>query len=1115
MGVGFFIGRNGCNKTDLMLDRCFEEAKINSQKPIFILVPEKYTYEMEKKLSERFLIDRDPYFRIRVVSFSTLSKIIFTNTGGLKERKIDKSSRMMLIYKALDMASSELKTLKSVGNGVGLVNKLMDVIIEFKQNNMSVDDIKDISDKTEDESLKIKLNDLASVFLKYEYLIEDKFLDTEDSFALFSKKLEEFDEIKGATIFVDEFTGFTPIQFEVIEKLILFSENMYFSLMTDLKNFNSRTGVFSKTNITFLKINEICNKYGIKRLKDDVLSSCDFLKNQELVHLEKNINEYKPKKYDYIIDHIHVNEYKNIYAEVEDVAEKIKKLVVKDGYRFNEITVSVRDLRQYSYLIKGIFDEKNIGFFLDEKISAKNNPIIVLILSILDMKQSNYSYNSMFRYLKSGLTGISPEDIYVLENYVIANGIRGKKWFEEEWKYPVNHNVEFNIDDIDVEDDASIEKINDIKNSVVYPIRLLHEKLLGRNTIREICRYIYEFALDINLPKTLTEIIEKFKDQENLYKAKEYSQVWDIFTSMLDDLVEFLGDEKIGLEKFIKLMEAEFEGFELGIIPPARDQIFVTTLDRMKNPNTKVVFILGVNDGVIPSTISDNSMISDLEKEKLLKIGVKFDSDSNTKIFDEQFLIYRAFSTAKERLYLSYCVSNLDGKTLRPSPLIKKVCNMFPELKVISDVLKDKVISEDIKNERDVMNEINSDNNPGVLSIEISKDLYGSANFSISKLERYASCPFSYFMTYGLNAKPREEFRFNSMDSGSYAHKILDDFSKNIILNSLDWNTVDKKFIESEVNRISNNIFERNSNYILNTSDKYKYLTSRINRKLVTSISIMAEQIRRGDFNPRGFEVGFGFKNTLPPIKFKISNGLDVKLRGKIDRVDTYNDGNNDYLMVIDYKSSTRNIDLNRVYYGLQLQLFVYMNALLRNNKNAKPAALLYSKFNSELEKVENYSEMNSMDGDFSSGVVSNNKMNGLLMSDLDLLMHMDNTLGMDNKKSEILPIALKGTKTLEIGSNTKDISEVDFNTINRFVISKSKEICEEIYSGKIDISPAKYENSVPCDYCDYKYVCKFEQGESGNSYKFVPKKVGSKDISELIMLMNKKIREVGEFDGE
>ena len=1162
MGVGFVIGRMDCNKTDKMLDLCFEEAQKFDEKPIYYLVPEKYTYEIEKKLSNRLLHNKDPYFRIRVVSFSTLGNIVFTKAGGLKEKKISKSARNMIVCRAVDSVASELKSFKTSKTGIGIVGKLLDMIIEFKQNNMSVQDLQAMTREADDEALKCKLSDISKVYEAYEKLIENKYFDTEDVYGVLARKVSELEELNGATIFVDEYTGFTPLQYDIIENLAKISKNMYFSLTTDLKRLNSKNGVFSKTNISYLKINEICKRNNIQRLKDINLNYSEnknidgktidgkIVDDNALLHLEKNISEFRPMVFSEKRDlPIRIDEFGNYYNEVDFILNEVKRLVKNKGFRYNEITICSRNLDTYSHIIKGVFEKSGVNIFLDEKISAQNNPFIVLIFSILNMKKENFSYSSVFQYLKSGLVNIDNDSVHKLENFVLANGIKGKKWFDI-WKDKVSRNVEAEDDEALEKLSEEIDEINRIRESVMTPISNLTEKLKGRNTVAEICKYLYEFTLEIELPQTLEKIIADFESREDLYKAKEYAQVWNIFVEMLDELVEFMGDEKIGIEKFINLMESHISEIELGIIPPARDQVLVTSIDRMKNPNTKALFILGVNDGVFPSTVSDNALISDYDKEKLNKSGVVFDSNFESKVYDEQFLVYKAMSSSKSLVYISYPLADLEGKSLRPSSLIKKIAGIFPSLKVITHVTdtfdtvdleamdKNKMFELLIRNMKKVEEDDSwksvfyffyndSDyreklvkayraksyfNSAGKLSISMANELYNSRNYSVSRLEKYSYCPFSFFMTYGLKAKEREVYSFTPLDSGTYSHKILDEFSKNIAKDGLDWRDISENYISNQIGIISEKIFERSGNYILNTSEKYRYFARGINLRLEKSISRMVRQVREGDFNPNGFEVEFGFlgKNSIPPIVVDLDDGKSIKLRGKIDRVDIAEKDGERYCSVVDYKSSARSIDLDRVYNGLQLQLFVYMNAITRLNKNKKmkPAGLFYSNFNSKISRIENHGEYMNLDSkDFVDRDLSENLLSGLVIKDRDVVKLFDKNLENNGTKSKVVSVQM--TKDGKFNSNsTKGLTIDEYEIVDRFVIEKSREICEDIYSGNIDIMPAKFSNSVPCDYCEYISVCRFDDKLKGNRYRYISKLVSRNQYDDILALMTKKIRE-------
>ena len=1147
MAVGFITGRFGADRTDKILDLCFEEAKREDKKPIYILVPEKFTYEMEKRLSEKLEDEKniDPNFRIRVVSFSTLSKIVFTNVGGLKERRLTTSARSLLTFKAMDMVSKDLITFKSDDFKMGFVNNIMDMIIEFKQNDFSVSDVFSLTENVKNESLKFKMQDLYNIYKSYENLIDKKYSDTEDTLNIFAEKLDDFESIKGATIFVDEYMDFTPAQYLVIEKLIYFSKNIYFSLLTDFKNLHSKMNMFLRSNSTILNIKNICEKYNILLLENISLSNKSYYNSEDLSFLEKNIGTFSPKPYSKDSENIRLLKFKTIYDEVSFAAEEISKLVKTKGYRYNDITLCMRSLDEYSYIIERVFDDYNIDYFLDEKISIMENPIIILILSILDMKDKNYSYDSVFRYLKSGLTGIPDEDIFLLENYVIANGIKGNRWFDESWNKSIVHSVE------EESDDEKLVKINEIKNMVITPIKNLHAKLKGRNTVKDICKYLYEFTLEIGLFDRINELVLNFQNEGNLYKAKEYSQVWGSFTAVLDEMVEFMGEEKIAYSKFINLIKTELENIELGIVPPSKDEVFITTVDRMKKPSTKIAFVLGVNDGNFPKNIVDNDLISENEKESLKTLGLNFSNNNLLKTTDEQFLSYKTFSIAKEKLYITFPVSDLEGKSLLVSRFVKKIKFIFENLEVESiDYLKDfsimdifetfskerlyqilvsnieslnsnKLSENDKFNFREIIDFLIEDEDYKY-KIEILKDklnykketenikdytsfLYESGNVSISKLENFMRCPFSYFINYGLRAKEREVYDFSPADYGTYCHKIFDDFFKGVFENNIDWNTIDREFIKREVEKLTKKMSEK-SNFILESSPKYKYFSSITQKNIVESIEIMAEQVRRGNFIPIGFETAFG-DESIKPITYTLKNGKEIKLVGKIDRIDIFKGENFDFLRIIDYKSSKRDIDLNQVYAGLQLQLFVYMNAILSSNKERyKPAGLFYSDFNTNLVGFETYSKMLDMnDESFHSEKLKKNKLTGFVIKDMELLKNLDRTLDADNLASEILPIKLK-SKGQEIGASTLGLTTDEFDIVNEFVLDKTKDICEEIYSGNIDIRPFRYKNKKPCDYCKYKSICRFDIKH--NKYNNIKNLLTKDKPNEVFEKMNSENKE-------
>lgn len=1140
MALGFVFGKREEKLTDYVFDLCFKEAKKDDTKPIYIIVSEKYTYETEKKLAKYFEDEKnkDPNFRIRVLSFSTLIRLTFTHVGALNLEKIDESVKNIVTFKAINAA--DLKFFKSKTYKTDFVNDISDIISEFKKNNLSCENLLDI-EKNLNDPLKTKFLDFIKIYNCYENLMENKYFDIEDVYTLFKEKLAFFDKIKGSTIFVLGYTDFTLSQLDIIERLILYSKDIYFTLVTDLKDLHSNLTVFSKANRTYLTLREMAQKENVKILENKFISSDDYYLDKALLHLEKNILKINPLVFKGDFSNIKALSFKNSFDEVYFVANEIVKLTKTKNIRYNEITVLLRDFEDYDYIIRRVFEDYNIKYFLDQKVKATTNPVIVLILSILEMKINNYSYVSVFKYLKTYLTGVSNDEIFLLENYVLKNGIKNKAFFDEKYKN-VSHKFKDEQESFNEEQD----RINEIKDKVFLPIKNFDKKLKRKNTVKEIATYLYEFTQQIDLFSRVNEYIEDFKNSFNLYKEREYSQIYSSFISILENIVSFMGDEKISLKDFYNLLLSQFENLSLGIIPPCKDEVFITTPKRMQKENQRVVFVIGFNDDKFPKNIKSSSLISESEKDILTKEKIKFTDDNFLKIMDEQLYIYKSLSFAKEMLYLTFPSTDLLGNLKSPSSILKNIKNIFKDFCILNvencktfENLKNsllnafsneslyKIYIHNLKhledgslslNEKETLFEIedflkttdeykdrinsfkfsiNYKNDTENIE-EFTEKLYNSEYFSLSKLESFSSCPFSYFLNYGLNVKEREIYDFTSLDYGNFSHKVLDSFFKNILEKNINFKEIKDFYIEKEIDEITKKIID--SSHILQSCKKYKYFFNILKLNLKESISLMLQSLKRGNFIPFGFEEDFSKDAKIKPLTLDIDENKKIKLIGKIDRFDCLKIEDKEYIKIIDYKSSSKDIDLNLVYKGLGMQLFIYMNAILQNRKNTVPSAVLYSNFTFEKLKMSRLKEFFSLDKDlFFEKLLNENKLSGFILKDLNVISNLDNTLCENNQKSNILPITLK-SKGEEISSYTKAFTEQEFEIVNKFVLNKAKEIVKKIYLGDVSIFPYKYLEKKPCDYCKYKSICKFDP--KCDKYNFVKKIATGTDISSVLEKM-------------
>ena len=1152
MGLRFVLGRGGIGKTTFMLNEIKKRVQDDETSPVILLVPEQYSFEMEKNMSKLFQgEEKDKYLRSRVLSFKTMSSIVFSKVGGLTDVNINSSGKAMMIYKSIDRIASELKVYGKSSSQSGFVGSITDMISELKQYNVSPDMLENIAGEMENETLRYKLMDIAKIYGEFEKNLHENYVDSQDMLTSLAAKLEQCDYFKDAYIYIDEFTGFTPNQYGILRVLLKQAKEVYISLTIDsLTQFTySKNDAFSRTKYTFEKLYKIAVEEGVKIHTNINLNTEEvkrFKGNDELKHLESFYHAYPYRKYEKKTEHIRINEFNNLYDEVEQVAKDIVHLVRDKNVRYKDITVATRDLNRYDFLVKSIFKEYEIPNFIDSKREAKSNPIIVLILSALEMRNRRYSYETMFRYLKSGLIGVNEEDISLLENYVLQNGIKGKKWFEERWDYKVNPNYLAEESEFDL---AQKERINETRDKVLEPIIKLQDKLKKPNkTVREICIYVYEFLLDINIEETLENLINNFTEKGDLEIADEYSQVWQIVVDILDQMVELMGDEKISLDKFMKVISLGFDEYELGLVPPSMDQVLVSSIDRMKNANTKYLYLIGTTDGIFPLISKESGLLSDKDRETLGEKGVEVDIDSKTKTYEEQFLVYKALTYTSENLIISYPISDHEGKTLRPSIIVSRLKKIFPNITMKSYVLKDLDNScekalEDITVKAPTFNElinaikefeIRGEINPVYLDLyryflddkeyknklekvvsglsytnqvekverEKIKQLYENKNLSISKLERYAQCPFSYFIQYGLKAQERREYSFTAPDLGSFIHNILDIFSKSLNKDKLNWHEIDDDYIKSRVSLIVDEMISRIPGFILNSSERYKYLAYRLKKMLVSAISIISMQIKQGNFEPVDYEVSFRKNGKYPPIKIILNDGEEITLVGQIDRIDELEKDDSKYIRIIDYKSGDKSINLTEVYYGLQLQLLVYLDAIIesdRNKKfNLKPAAILYNRIDNPIVKANE----DQKDSIINEEILKKLRMNGLVLKDVDIIGEMDHSLK-DGERKTSLVIPANFDKNGNIGRYTKGVTEQEFDILRQYVKHEVKELCERMVGGDISIIPCKSKNGTSCDFCTYSSICQFDSSIRGNMYTIINEK---KD-EEIIKLMDKEVK--------
>ncbi len=1158
MGLKIVYGRAGSGKTTYCLNEILNTLGNEDNHPLILIVPEQFSLQAEKNLAKT--TSSKNVVRAEVLSFRRLAFRVFAEVGGISRKHLNSAGRSMLLFKIMNTIGSDLKVFKGAAARKGFTQILSDSITEFKRYDIEPAKLQEASEKLiEGSPLKDKLSDLALIYTEFENLLHQNYMDADDDLVELCRKLDTSAQFDGAHIWIDEFSGFTPQEYNVIAKLLKKAQRVTVSLCTDCLSDDPGDGapmVFTPVRNTAEKLLNIAKKEGVEIERpvflEQVPYSVKFSSSEELGHLERNYYKYPSKKFEKYSGDVILSSSSNLYKEVEDAAKDIIRLCRDKGYRFRDIAVTMRNPESYSSILKSVFDQYEIPFFFDTKRDIEGHPLIVFIMSALEIFSSNWSYESVFRYAKTGLTGVDREVLDILENYVLANGIRGSAWTrQDDWDYPVDISQrEEKPSDSQLE---RLEMINTARRQLSEPLEKFRGKTKGGAKAIVFCTALFELLCDTGADKKVLELSTRFNDEGQLEKAAEYSRVWNIVMDVFSQIVEVLGEERMGTERFSEILAAGFSDYRINLIPPSLDQVLVSSVERARSHDIKALYILGINEGVFPGGKADEGILSDMDRESLGQLGVELSGNTKSRSLEERFMVYMALATPSKYLWLSYPAADREQRALRPSRLILDIKRILPRVEERSSLITD---SEDYiphptapepffdelvsklrqrydgeaihdgwinvykwfskqdgwkeKCER-IIRGLAYTNQPGILTRGKAEMLYGKPLFSsVSRMESYASCPFSYFIRYGLRAKERRLFTFEAVDAGSFMHNVIDEFSRILAKENVSWRRLDKRWCEETVSRIVDDVLASKSSVVLGSSKRYKYLANRLKKIINRAIVLIGRQIEMGSFEPTGYEVEFSDTGRYPPITIELPGGETVKLTGRIDRIDTLSSDGHTYVRIIDYKSGNRALKLTDMYYGLQLQLVTYLDAVLGaegirgdviSETDLKlPAGILYFKLDDPLIKADRQISNEQIE----KAIMKELRMKGLVLADVKLVKEMDKEID-----GESLIIPARVNKDGSLGRSSA-ASKKQFDILRGYVKKTLSAIGTQILRGNIKISPYKKKTMTACTYCSFKPVCQFDTALRENSFRLIQ----GIDEDELWRLMEGQTSGGGQ-DGE
>ena len=1114
MSLRFCFGPSGSGKSHRSYEEIMQRAAEEPGRNFLIIVPDQFTMQTQKDLVMRS--DRDGILNIDVLSFGRLSHRILEEVGTKEMPVLDDTGKSLVLQKVAADLKEQLPAMGSLLHKQGYIHEVKSAISEFMQYGISTQDMdKLITSAQKRGALAMKLKDLKTLYRGFQDYIRDHFITTEETLDVLRRSLSKSKILKGSVVVFDGFTGFTPIQNRLIQELMRVCAETIITVTIgvgeDPYKMDGEQKLFHLSKKTVADLEKLAAEAEVERGEDLFVKGGPnrFAKAPALHYLEQNLFRYQYEPYAGEQQEIHMFEALSPREEVHQTALYIRHLIREQGMSYRDIAVVIGDLEGYASYVETEFGQLEIPCFLDRTRGIVLNPMIEYIKSALQLYIKDFSYDTVFHFLRSGMADISREEIDELENYVIRTGARGYRTYSRLFTRRTEE-LQENAEGSEQAEEKTMERLNRIRQQFMDAVEILH--MGSQEKAGDYVSHLYDFLEQNQVQQKLLNYQQQFEKEGDLSRAREYAQIYRLVMDLLDQVYELLGEEEISRQEFADILEAGFGEITVGTIPQNVDRIVVGDMERTRLKQVKVLFFLGVNDGNIPKNASKGGIISDMDREFLIESGTEMAPSPRQQMYIQRLYLYLNMTKPSEQLYLSYAKVNSEGKGIRPSYLIDTVRKLFPAMSVeypqnrsrleqiegrqegaryLAEELREYVegtLPEEERQDFYLMYRAYEADAAGRdlltraafrryresgLSRIVARALYGQQlENSVSRLETYAACACRHFLQYGLSLQEREEFGFEASDMGTVYHAVLENFAGKLAESNLTWWDFTEDFAAKAVKESVEAYAATYGETVLYSSARNEYAITRMSRILTRTVLTLQKHLKQGSFQPDDYELSFRFAEDLDSIHVDLSEDEKMHLQGRIDRIDVSEDTEHVYVKVIDYKSGNRKFDLAALYYGLQLQLVVYMNAAMEMesrkhpDKEIVPAALLY--YHIDDPTIETPVELT--DEQINEQILAKLRMNGVVNSDPEVVERLDRYM---QDKSVVIPVEKKKDGSFSARSGV--LSREEMQMISSYVDAKIRSIGREILDGKIAANPYEKGNEEACTYCAYKKVCGFD----------------------------------------
>lgn len=1072
--VRFIYGRTGCGKSTYI----YENAANTENKHIFVLVPDRAAVLAET----RFAAAKNAG-DIDVVTFRRLCNFVFRKYGGICENYISRGAKKVMMHNTLRALSGFLNSYKNISSGdTAATERLIDMRTELSRSAASPALLERAAEKNGGEAGK-KFADMAFIFSAFDAEISTRFADPDGMISKMNKALSENDFFHGCDVYIDSFVSFSKEQLETVRLMIRSADNVYITVPF-VPEEDKHTPCFFGIADTDKRLRKVAEESGADIGEDTVLLDGRRFQNEELSFLSRNLfpgNGYVKGIYENTAEHIRVMYASNAFAESEAVCLDIARKV-RGGARYRDIAVIVRNTDGYVGVIDAMMKKYGIPYFISSRTDITERAFLKFILSVLAICERGFSRELVISYVKTDFAGISPDEINLFENYVRKWSIDGSRFYDD---YEWNMNPDGFAEEITEQGAKKLCELAQIREKAISPLRAFCDDISGKHSVKYFCQHLYDFAVSRGAPEKIKFDAKNAAARGEKALAAELSQLFAVFCEVLDALVGASAETEVNTAEFTSLLRLVLSETDIGKIPTSLDEVTVYDASAGGYAYTKTAYVMGACEGSFPARVEDNGLFSDKEKEMLAECGVEITSTVERRICDELYYFYGATCAPSEELCITYHVYDGSGKKTRRSPALLSVEEMFPKIKeeCFEDMPKYERIERESASFEYIMQKNSAlsrslaehfSNTEGyadkmryismplsshycrIPSDEAKKIFPANINTSYSRLEKYIVCNFSYFCEYELKLKDNSPVRFGAVDIGNFIHKILEV----TVRYALSAPKATDEETEAEIKKVCQTYIESlcREKYA-EISPRLMHLTEHLCLSSKKFVFRIKEEFKQSSFVPRDFEIVIGKGADIEPIKLKNENG-SVELRGKVDRVDAFEDGDGKlYIRVADYKTGNKKFDLKNIEAGRDLQMLLYLFSICENGKrrygkDVSPAGVLYVSVKPAAENVDLGIEPEE----------EKNKNSGLFLDDDTVLTAMEPSL-----EGRYIPVSL-GKSGKKKGCV---VAERAFDELKKDVIDAVLRASDELRSGKADARPCEAE---ACEYCKMHAVCRIKK---------------------------------------